>query len=72
MAEHFGLNSEWLEKNVHHSIPTKLTYMTRDNLIDTITGVKKYHPGSPYLSALEEQLKEKAEEVPEYVDYLPN
>jgi len=58
-AEKFGLSGEWLDQNVHHSIPLKLKFMARDNLVDTLSGVRKYHQGSPYIAALEDQLKQK-------------
>jgi len=57
-----NLSPQWLEENVHHEITSKLNYMTRQNLIDTITGVKKYHKDSPYLSKLEQELSQRPEQ----------
>lgn len=57
-----NLSPQWLETNVHHEITSKLNYMTRHNLIDTIAGIKKYHKDSPYLSKLEQELSQRPEQ----------
>jgi hypothetical protein len=49
-AEKLGLSAEWLEKFVHSEVPKKCQNMTRANLVDTLQGLKKYHPSSPYIS----------------------
>lgn len=53
-AEKLYLTPDWLEQNVHHEVILKHKYMTRQNLIDTIEGVKKFHQDSPYLKQLEQ------------------
>lgn len=40
--------------------------MSRSNLKDTIDGVKKYHPSSPYLQSLEKAFSQKPEETMSY------
>lgn len=71
-AETLGLTAEWLKNNVHPFIPSKIKLMTRDNLIDTLEGVKKYHSNSPYIAKLEQELASRPEVQPEYVVYKPH
>jgi hypothetical protein len=46
--------------------------MSRQNLIDTIEGVKKHHGSSIYLQQLEEALSKKIPDHNQYVEFLPN
>lgn len=71
-ASKLNLSSEWLEKYLHHDIPSKVKYMNRTNLKDVLEGLKKFHSNSPYLSSVEQELSKKSESEPEFVSYLPN
>jgi hypothetical protein len=71
-ASWLNLSEEWLEKHIHHEIPSKIQYMSRSNLKDTLEGLKKIHSNSPYLKAVEQELSNKTEGEAEYVSYLPN
>lgn len=71
-AETFGFTPEWLESNIHHDIPTKVKYMSKQNIIDTIAGVKKFHPDSSYLKLLEEFLSKTSNEEVSYAEHFKN
>jgi len=61
-ANSLNLTAEWLEKNVHNEIPTKIKYMSRSNLVDTLAGLKKFHPSSPHIAAVEQELSKHSTE----------
>jgi hypothetical protein len=46
--------------------------MSRQNLLDAVAGLQKYHAGSPYLKQLEEELAGRPVEAPTYVQHQFN
>lgn len=38
-ADKLKLTPEWLQENIHSSIPAKLSYMSKQNLVDLISGL---------------------------------
>ena len=63
------LRGECLEANLHHEVPTKYKLMSRGNLVDTLAGLHKFHPGSSYIPRLEEELQSRPSEEPVYVEH---
>ena len=59
-ASKLKLSSEWLEENIHHEIPSKIKFMNRTNLKDTLEGLKQFHSNSPYLKEIEQELSKKS------------
>ena len=43
--------------------------MSKNNLLDTLTGLQTFHPNSPYVARVEDELKTRSDEAPVYVEH---
>ena len=43
--------------------------MSKNNLLDTLTGLQTFHPNSPYLASVEDELKTRSDEAPVCVEH---
>ena len=71
-AQTFNLSPEWLDRYVHNDIPHKYRWMSRQNLLDVVTGLEKYHKNSPYLAAVKQELASRPAETPTFVTHQFN
>lgn len=71
-AEWLKISPEWLDQYVHHDVPLKYKFMSRQNLQDVVAGLEKYHKSSPYLSQLKSELSSRPLESPVYVEHQFN
>lgn len=71
-AEELRLSPEWLQQYVHPDIPLKYKWMSRQNLVDLVAGLEKYHKDSPYLAQVKQELASREPEKPVYVAHQFN